>query len=148
MRCGMIPSDLASLGLSPSSDGPSHKFPALEKALRGLGCPASLQEGLFAMLAAVAHLLNLNDREAARLLGCSHETLQKLLECTTSDCVARYLYAHLLRWLGQCELCILSTIACWVVPVLVNSSANNKGMSCAYKGSWYVLCFGCSGLAE
>lgn len=104
MYCGMDPSRLASLGLSPSSDQPSHKFPAMEKALHGLACPTPLQEALFATLAGVAHLLDLNEREAARVLGGCHETLQKLLESTTSYCIARHLYAHLLRWLGQCQL--------------------------------------------
>ena len=104
MRCGMNPSRLASLGLFPPPDQPSHKFPALEEALHGLACPTSLQEGLFATLAAVAHLLDLNEREAARVLGGCHENLQKLLESATSYCIARHLYAHLLRWLGQCQL--------------------------------------------
>ena len=97
----MAPSRLSSLGLSPSEEGPPHKFPALEEALQRLGWPTALQEGLFATLAAVVHLLGSEDEEAARQLGVDPKDLQELLDCSTGPCIARQLYAHLLRWLGQ-----------------------------------------------
>lgn len=113
LRCGMAPSRLSSLGLSPSAEGPQHRFPALEEALHRLGWTTPLQEGLFATLAAVLHLLGSKHEEAARQLGADPKDLQELLDCSTARCVARQLYAHLLRWLGQC-ICSSTSLCTWI----------------------------------